>query len=197
MLDRLFMPALTFTLLVAATAAFANEFSAGHAQTATGAKPIVVTLERVVVTASATDHALSAPSRPGSLRPRRIPLLHRASHQDARAPGADRRGDKWGGEKQAGSARAARASCHLTRRDCLNGVSAANRSEFHDATRGEYRSADRPRLSPLRRRLARRAIASTGATQTRGRSAVASSSPLVAATLRPVLSAGTGAGSCG
>ena len=65
MLDRLFMPALTFTLLVAATAAFANEFSAGHAHTATGAKPIVVTLERVVVTASATDHALARAEQAG------------------------------------------------------------------------------------------------------------------------------------
>jgi hypothetical protein len=34
MLDRLFMPALTFTLLVAATAAFATEFAAGSNQAA-------------------------------------------------------------------------------------------------------------------------------------------------------------------
>ncbi len=50
MLDRLFMPALTFTLLVAATAAFATEFVAGTG----GEEPArVVQLERVVVTAKA------------------------------------------------------------------------------------------------------------------------------------------------
>lgn len=48
MLDRLFMPALTFTLLVAATAAFATEFATGSP--AASAEPVVV-LERVVVTA--------------------------------------------------------------------------------------------------------------------------------------------------
>ena len=49
MLDRLFMPALTFTLLVAATAAFTAEFVAGPG----GREPQqVVTLERVVVTAA-------------------------------------------------------------------------------------------------------------------------------------------------
>ena len=49
MLDRLFMPALTFTLLAAATAAFTAEFVAGP-----GAREPqqVVTLERVVVTAA-------------------------------------------------------------------------------------------------------------------------------------------------
>lgn len=49
MLDRLFMPALTFMLLVAATAAFTAEFVAGP-----GAREPqqVVTLERVVVTAA-------------------------------------------------------------------------------------------------------------------------------------------------
>ena len=64
MFDRLFMPALTFTLLVAATAAFATEFSAGHAQTTAGAQPIV-TLERVVVTASMSDLMLSRAEHAG------------------------------------------------------------------------------------------------------------------------------------
>jgi hypothetical protein len=49
MLDRLFMPALTFTLLVAATAAFAAEFAVD----ARADEAQVVRLERVVVTAKA------------------------------------------------------------------------------------------------------------------------------------------------
>jgi hypothetical protein len=49
MLDRLFMPALTFTLLVAATAAFAAEFAVGPGARETQQ---IVTLERVVVTAT-------------------------------------------------------------------------------------------------------------------------------------------------
>lgn len=49
MLDRLFMPALTFVLLAAATAAFTVEFVAGP-----GARDAqqIATLERVVVTAT-------------------------------------------------------------------------------------------------------------------------------------------------
>jgi hypothetical protein len=62
MLDRLFMPALTFTLLVAATAAFAVEFSSDQRQSASPA-PIVVMLERVVVTAPAADRALARAER--------------------------------------------------------------------------------------------------------------------------------------
>lgn len=59
MLDRLFMPALTFTLLVAATAAFAAEFVAGQGAQET---QLVVTLERVVVTAAAQTVALVEPA---------------------------------------------------------------------------------------------------------------------------------------
>ena len=59
MLDRLFMPALTFTLLVAATAAFAAEFSTGHPDAVDQAQA-VVTLERVVVTAPAPALTLAA-----------------------------------------------------------------------------------------------------------------------------------------
>ena len=62
MLDRLFMPALTFTLLVAATAAFAAEFSTGHPDRAMQAQA-VVTLERVVVTAPAADLSLARAQR--------------------------------------------------------------------------------------------------------------------------------------
>ena len=62
MLDRLFMPALTFTLLVAATAAFAAEFSTGHADRAMQAQA-VVTLERVIVTAPAADVPLARAER--------------------------------------------------------------------------------------------------------------------------------------
>lgn len=54
MLDRLFMPALTFTLLVAATAAFATEFAAGPA---TAVERQAATLECVV--ASAATHAVA------------------------------------------------------------------------------------------------------------------------------------------
>ena len=61
MLDRLFMPALTFTLLVAAMVAFAVEFSTGHvADHAIQAQEDVVTLERVVVTAPAPALTLAA-----------------------------------------------------------------------------------------------------------------------------------------
>ena len=59
MLDRLFMPALTFTLLVAAAAAFAAELPAGQGNRAARGQTVVM-LERVVVTASAADHALLA-----------------------------------------------------------------------------------------------------------------------------------------
>ena len=65
MFDRLFMPALTFTLLVAATAAFANEFAAGQAQSTADAQPIVM-LERVVVTASAAGPALARAEQAGN-----------------------------------------------------------------------------------------------------------------------------------
>jgi hypothetical protein len=46
MFDRLFMPALTFTLLIAGFAAFADEIARGYAATLQ-----VVQLERVVVSA--------------------------------------------------------------------------------------------------------------------------------------------------
>jgi len=47
MFDRLFMPALTFTLLIAASAALASEIVQGA-----DIRPRIVRLERVVVSAS-------------------------------------------------------------------------------------------------------------------------------------------------
>lgn len=54
MLDRLLMPALTFTLLVAATAAFATEFAAGPNDAAT--------LECVVASVATQTVALLEPA---------------------------------------------------------------------------------------------------------------------------------------
>ena len=53
MLDRLFMPALTFTLLVAATAAFATEFASD---------PQASALESAVACAAAQTVALLEPA---------------------------------------------------------------------------------------------------------------------------------------
>lgn len=60
MLDRLFMPALTFTLLVAATAAFATEFVSGSADAA--AERQISALECVVVGAATQTVALLEPA---------------------------------------------------------------------------------------------------------------------------------------
>ncbi|HRI18042.1 MAG TPA: hypothetical protein PL196_05925 [Burkholderiaceae bacterium] len=60
MLDRLFMPALTFTLLVAATAAFATELASGPGPTAVERQAAAI--ECIVASAATQTVALLEPA---------------------------------------------------------------------------------------------------------------------------------------